>query len=72
MLASNKTGISDNRGEALKPGTRGMFEAIKRTAKSTDMTIRDKVTRGRVHVDFLTQLTMKKSILHISCEIAHQ
>jgi hypothetical protein len=65
MLASNKSGNIDNRGEVLKLGTRGLFEAIERMVKLTDMTIRDKVIRGRVHVDFLTQLTMMKIILHI-------
>lgn len=65
MLAGNETGSSDNRGEALKLGTRSLFEAIERTTKSTYVTIRNKVTRRRMHVDFLTQLTMKEGILHI-------
>jgi hypothetical protein len=33
--------------------------------KPTYMIIRNKVTRRRMHVDFLTRLTMKESILHI-------
>jgi hypothetical protein len=65
MLAGNETDSSDNRGESLKLGTRSLFEAIERTTKSTYMTIRNKVTRRRMHVDFLTQLTMKEGILHI-------
>ena len=65
MFDGNEANSSDNRGEALKLGTRSLFEAIERTTKSTYVTIRNKVTRRRMHVDFLTQLTMKEGILHI-------
>jgi hypothetical protein len=65
MFAGNEANNSDNRGEALKPSLRSLLEAIKRTTKSTYVTIRNKVTRRRMHVDFLTQLTMKESILHV-------
>ena len=64
-MAGNETGSSDNRGEALKPGTRSLLDSIERMTKPTYMTIRNKVTRWRMHVDFLTQLTMKESILHV-------
>lgn len=70
-MAGNETASSDNRGEALKLGTRSMFEAIERTTKSTYVTIRNKVTKRRMHVDFLTQLTMK-AFFTSSCEIAHR
>jgi hypothetical protein len=66
MLASNKTDKSDNRGEVLKPGARGLLEAIERTTKLTYMTIRDKVTKRRVHVDFLTTHHEEK---HSSCQV---
>jgi hypothetical protein len=65
MLASNKPSSSDNRSEALKPSTRGLLEAIERTAEKTDVAIRNIVARRWVHVDLLLQLTVKKSILHV-------
>src|SRR6266508_3948382 len=65
MLTSNKTSSENNRGEALKPGAGSLFEAIERATKTTDVTIRNRVSRGRMHVDLLMQLAMKKSILHI-------
>jgi hypothetical protein len=52
MLTSNETSSSGNRGEALKPSTRGLLEAL-----------RNRVAKRWVHVD-LMQLTVKKSILH--------
>jgi hypothetical protein len=64
-LAGNETSSNGNRSEALKPGARSLLEAIERTTKPTCMTIKNKVTRWRIHVDFLTQLSMKESILHI-------
>src|SRR6266540_2335432 len=65
MLASNKTSSENNRGEALKPGAGSLLEAIERATETIDLTIRNRVSRGRVHVDLLMQLAMKKSILHI-------
>src|SRR5438105_8046177 len=65
MLASNKTSSENNRGEALKPCAESLLEAVERATETTDVTIRDRVSRRRVHVDLLMQLTMKKSILHI-------
>ena len=65
MFASNEANNSENRGEAFNPGTRSLLEAIERTTKPAYMTIRNKVTKRRMHVDFLTQLTMMKIILHI-------
>src|SRR6266540_6320693 len=65
MLTSNKTSSENNRGEALKPGAGSLLEAIERATETTDVTIRNRVSRRRVHVDLLMQLAMKKSILHI-------
>jgi hypothetical protein len=65
MFASNIASNRDNRGETLKPGIRSLPEAIERTTQLTYMTIRNKVTRRRMHIDFLTQLTMKESVLHV-------
>jgi hypothetical protein len=65
MLTSNEPSSSDNRGEALKPSTRGLLEAIKRTTETTNVTLRNRVAGRWVHVDLLMQLTMKKNILHV-------
>src|SRR6266508_3299360 len=65
MLTSNKTSSENNRGEALKPGAGSLLEAIERATETTDVTIRNRVSRGRMHVDLLMQLAMKKGILHI-------
>jgi hypothetical protein len=59
MLSSNKSNISENQGEALKPSMRGLLQAIESTMEMTNMAIRDRVTRRWVHVDLLMQLTMK-------------
>jgi hypothetical protein len=61
VLTSNKSSSNDNRGEALKPSTRGLFETIERTTETTDMALRKRVARRWVHVDLLMQLTVKKS-----------
>src|SRR6266508_2927201 len=65
MLTSNKTSSENNRGEALKPGAGSLVAAIERATETTDVTIRNRVSRGRMHVDLLMQLAMKKGILHI-------
>jgi hypothetical protein len=43
MSAGGETGSSHDRGEALKPGARGLFQAIKRAPKATNHAIRDRV-----------------------------
>src|SRR6266508_7033241 len=65
MMASNKTSSENNRCEALKPGAGSLLEAIERATETINVTIRNRVSRGRMHVDLLMQLAMKKSILHI-------
>jgi hypothetical protein len=65
MLTGSKTNSGDNRGEVLKPSTRGLLEAIERTAETTNMAIRNRVAKRWVHVDLLMQSTMKKSVLHV-------
>jgi hypothetical protein len=67
MLTSNEPISSDNRGDVLKPSTRGLLEAIERMVEMTDMAIRNIVARRWVHVDLLIQLTVKKKIgiLHV-------
>jgi hypothetical protein len=66
MLTGSKTSSGDNRGEVLKPSTRGLLEAIERTAETTNMVIRNRVAKRWVHVDLLLmQHAMKKSVLHV-------
>src|SRR4051812_23743228 len=65
MSAGRETSSSHHRGKTLKPGTRGLFQAIKRTPKAIDHPIRDRIPGRRLHVNLLTQLAIKKSILNI-------
>jgi hypothetical protein len=65
MSAGRETGSCDNRGKALKPGARGMFQAIKRAQKATNHAIRNRVPWRRLHVDLLMQLTIEKGVLNI-------
>jgi hypothetical protein len=60
-----KTSISNHRGKTLKPSVRNMFKAIKGVTKVINHTIRDRIPRWWAHVNILTQLTIKKDILHI-------
>jgi hypothetical protein len=59
-----ETSSSHHRGEALKPGARGLFQAIKRAPKTANHVIRNRVPWRRMHVD-LTQLTIEKCVLNI-------
>jgi hypothetical protein len=52
-------------GKMLKPIVRSLLIAIKGATKVTNHTLRDIIPRWWVHVKILTQLTMKKDILHI-------
>jgi hypothetical protein len=65
MSAGGETGIYHDRGETLKPGARGLFQAIKRAPKTINHTIRDIVLWSRLHVNLLTQLTIEKCVLNI-------
>jgi hypothetical protein len=49
----------------LKSSLRSLLKAIKRATKVTNHTLRDKVPSWWTHVNILTQLTIKKDILHI-------
>jgi hypothetical protein len=48
----------------LKPSPRHLLEAIKRAAKTTNHTLRNRIPMRWLHID-LTQLTIKKDILEI-------
>ncbi|KAK1678602.1 hypothetical protein QYE76_039450 [Lolium multiflorum] len=71
MKTRRETSSSHHRGEALKPGTRGLFETIERTSKTTNHPIGNRIPRRRLHVNLLTQLAIKKSILNIKLETAN-
>jgi hypothetical protein len=55
----------DHRGKTLKPSPRSLLRAIKGATKVTNHTLRDRIPRWWTHVNILTQLTIKKGILHI-------
>jgi hypothetical protein len=54
MSAREEASSSHYRGEMLKPGTRGLFYAIKRSLKMADHSIRNRIPRRRLHIDLLT------------------
>jgi hypothetical protein len=49
----------------LKPSPRSLLKAIKGATKVTNHTLSDRIPRWWTHVNILTQLTIKKVILHI-------
>src|SRR4051812_42232268 len=65
MSTRGETSSCHYRSKALKPGTRGLFEAVKRTSKTTNHPLRNRVPRRRLHINLLTQLTIEKGILNI-------
>jgi hypothetical protein len=65
MSAGRETSSSHHRGKALKPGTRGLFQAIKRTPKMTNHPIGNRIPRRRLHVNLLTQLSIEECVLNI-------
>jgi hypothetical protein len=64
MSVGGKTSSSDHRDKTLKPSPRSLLKAIKRATKVTNHTLTDRI-RWWAHVNILTQLTIKKCILHI-------
>jgi hypothetical protein len=65
MSARGKASSYDHRGKMLKPSPRSLLKAITRATKVTDHTLRDRIPKWWTHVNILTQLTIKKDILHI-------
>jgi len=65
MSTGGETSSSDYRSKALKPGTRGLLEAIERATKTANHAICNRITRWWLHINLLTQLTIKKGILDI-------
>jgi hypothetical protein len=65
MNARGEISSSHHRGEPLKPGTRGLFQTIKRVPKTVDHPIRNRIPRRRLHINLLMQLTIEKGVLNI-------
>jgi hypothetical protein len=65
MSTGRETSSNHHRGKALKPGTRGLFQAIKRTPKTINHPIGNRIPRRRLHVNLLTQFTIEESVLNI-------
>jgi hypothetical protein len=65
MSAGEKTSSCDHRGKTLKPSPRSLLKAIKGATKVTNYALRDRIPRWWTHVNILTQLIIKKVILHI-------
>jgi hypothetical protein len=65
MSTSGKTSNCDYRGKMLKSSSRSVLKAIKGATKVTNHTLRDRIPRWWTHVNILTQLIIKKGILHI-------
>jgi hypothetical protein len=65
MSTGRKTSNSDHRGKTLKPIARSLIKAIKGVKKVTKHTPRYRIPRWWAHVNIITQLTIKKDILHI-------
>jgi hypothetical protein len=65
ISTGGKTSSCDHRGKILKPISRSLLKVIKGAMKVTNHTLRDIIPRWWMHVNILTQLTIKKDILHI-------
>uniref|UniRef100_A0A0A9LEH9 Uncharacterized protein n=1 Tax=Arundo donax TaxID=35708 RepID=A0A0A9LEH9_ARUDO len=61
--------MSTGRGKALKPSTRNLLKAIKRATETTNHTLKNRIPRWWLHI-YLTQLAIKKCILHIKLKDA--
>jgi hypothetical protein len=69
MSADRKTNSCDHRGKMLKSNPRSLLKAIKGATKVTNHTLRDRIPRWWTHINILTQLTIKKGILHIKLRL---
>jgi hypothetical protein len=65
MSADRKPSNCDYRDKMLKPSPRSLLKVIKGATKVTNHTLGDRIPRWWTHVNILTQLTIKKDILHI-------
>jgi hypothetical protein len=65
MSDGRKTSRCDHKDKTLKPSLRSLLKAIKGSMKMTNHALRDRIPRWWMHVNILTQLTIKKDIFHI-------
>jgi hypothetical protein len=65
MSAGKKPSSCDHRGKTMKPSLRSLLKAIKGATKMANHTLKDRIPRWWTHINILTQLTIKKGILHI-------
>nr|CCI55441.1 PH01B031C15.24 [Phyllostachys edulis] len=65
VITGGEAGSSDNKGETVEPSTRGLFEPIERAIKTINHTIRDRIPKGWLYVNLLTQLTIEKGTLDV-------
>jgi hypothetical protein len=65
MSAGRKISSCDHRGKTLKSSLRSLLKAIKGATNVTNHAIRNRIPRWWTYVNILTQLTIKKDILHI-------
>jgi hypothetical protein len=56
ISARREASSSHHRGETLKSGARGLFQATKRAPKMADHPIRNRISQRRLHINLLTQL----------------
>ena len=68
VSTSRKTSGNDYRKKALNPNPRGLLKAIKRAMEMTKHALRSIIPCQWVHVDLLTQLTIKKDVLDLKLE----
>jgi hypothetical protein len=65
MSTGGKTSSSGHIGKTLKLSARSLLKAIKGVTNVTNQTLRDRISKWWTYVNILTQLTIKKDILHI-------
>jgi hypothetical protein len=65
MSDSGKISCCNHRGKAPKPSPWSLHKTIKGAKKVTNHTLWDKISWWWMHVNILTQLTIKKDILYI-------
>jgi hypothetical protein len=65
MSTGRETSNSDHRSKLLKPCMRGLLKAVERATKTAYRAICNRIPRWWLHINLLTQLTIKKDILNI-------
>jgi hypothetical protein len=65
MSVGEKISNCEHRGKTLKPSPRSLLKGINGATKMTNHALRDRIPRWWAYVNILTQLIIKKGILHI-------